>query len=463
MRDSATASLPKADWIRKALEHPLRSFRPFVMNFRQSGVPQSIVIYHELAGRRDLPDEIRAILPLLQGLAFLEMGDWEGAYRLFRKHWNEPRKGLPASMQASLWFGYGLLSKRFENRNVKPATVLAGMREARNSIGASSPLGASLAALMVEYALIAEEYESSLFEETLWADVVTRENAENPKRRFVLDVLIWLIEGGHPKLACRFVDRILIDEQARMKCGFSADDHAFLLGWKGFVTDGTSFAMPAPMVMRPHQEHYMRLSLAAVMQRPSARELGDLKLLFEMYRGSPAFSHVGGGFCFELVQCKIQQAIDKNDFAGASAMVETVLASDCSALAPYFPRVCFLKAGLEALSGKLGKARENLELAAVCGAANKTEKLLSRCWEKSADRAKIKARIKDGRYDHFWYVWLTATRQIAEKDTRTALKTLEFADNKRGPMSQRGLIHSLRKVVQKMVAEKKDNVLPIQK
>ena len=124
--------------------------------------------------------------------------------------------------------------------------------------------------------------------------------------------------------------------------------------------------------------------------------------------------------------------------------MQTALDIQAPALAAYFPRLCFLNAGLLAAGQALGNAREAIDLVRGATVANKTESLLARCWRKDAEAAQLKARTKDSRSGQYWQAWLTGTYRLGEGDPKTAERSAEVMGESAQTGAERALGLALR-------------------
>jgi len=426
LRDKAVAALPSPDRLEHMLKRPFQSLAPFVFWAGPSVPAQSMMVFRQLTRKGGLPDGARAALPSLRGLALLEMGDWRGGADLLLKNRYTAPADAPPSLKASLWFGLGLVADRYEAYEIKPEDVLKGLRDAFDEVRQEWWLKAPIGSLIAEYAMLTRQHQLAPSDLIPWTEVVVSKSGRRAKQRFVLGALAWMIESGRLEEALAVIDKLVSDKALLSECEFSEDDVSFFKGLGAQLRKGKGLVVPQLTKWRPYREHFARVLTSAVLSKSGDKALADEWSLADLPSVTAHIDPVSNSVSFDLAVGRAVRALAAGKPAGAAAETGRELGVERSCFGAFFPRLCFLKAGLHALVGEIGPARETLGAVQLCTVANESERLVAQCLREDDDAAaRIKARLKDHKAPRFWYMWLLCSRALGAKEPRVAERALE--------------------------------------
>lgn len=456
LRQKAVASLPRAEWTQSLLSRPAGAFRPFLYEHPGLDAGFWLLLYGKLKeDEAHLPKSVRTALPNLRGLALLRAGIWDGAHELLAQ---EPQghSVLPPGYRLCLLYGRGVTAARFGDEDVAGADVLARFHEVIQSMHVDDGSAVAGAALMVEYAVATEQYELEPDSVVMWAAIRHRRSDRGSKRRFVLGALGWLIEAGHVAQASTVIEQITTDASTLAGCDFSEDDGPFLKSIAQHLRDGSGLQIPRLDVPFPFREHVVRVLLSALARRSvvSSESQDKAESLPSLESCALHSSPIGDSVCFALVLRAVQGALLDGDAAAAVAAVDQALALPSPTLSGHFPRLCFLKAGAQALDGKWGRARETLALVRGSTVVNGTELLLSKCCDKESGRVKLPSRVNMSRDGRFWLAWLLGARAHALEGSGSGevAKAAEAMGENAGSLMQKRLAFTLRRLARAATA-----------
>ncbi len=448
LHDKALEGLPRPRALERYLDHPLDLFGPFLYLFNSAGAFIDGILYGAMLEKREeLPANIQQMLPGLKGLVLMEFGDWRRGRSVLTRDVAAPNV-LPFGQRLSVTLAKALAAARFEDDSLPPPMALQLFQDEYSEVRPGDPRALFCAIAKVEYALVCNVFEAEPDAVLNWK--ATKVGTDGPLRgqvkRFVLGALTWLIEGGRAEDAVNVLTRLTRDGASLASFEFSKQEEPFLTALRSFLMGEGELKAPGAMAPAFLGSHYERLVLAAALHGAPDR---DLPLAADT-DGPPVRvtrSLLWHDVTFNRVLWDIQRALSQGRGRAALQAVSEALALNAPAMAAYFPRLCFLQAGLLAANGRTARAAEVLALVRESTVANDSEEQVSRCWQRSSSRSRGGGRPEvDGRAV-FWYWWLMSTRALGAKDTEAARAAVEQMLESADSSAQRRLAAVLQKAL----------------
>jgi hypothetical protein len=315
------------------------------------------------------------LLPLLQPLALLELGDWAAAQPLLQT--DDATTGLNPPQAAALHLAKALVAQRFEDgaAAASPAQAYARIQELRNAqwpanLHRDSPAeGATddAAARARRHALNRYLQLSQMLADSV---LLTRSWNEAPSdlepervRRLAADpgAWPWLFTAAAVELeagrgaALRELLRQLPDTNFGARAARQA----------GAWLDGAAGPPPMPNQLPDslRQPYYARFLLAAQLsQSRPPPSLQEREMTAWLGRQVPAPDHwLAAATWYELLLCRVGQEVRSGNAAAALNQANLALERGRTPhAAAYYPRLCLLRAGLEALTAPAATAQWTL-------------------------------------------------------------------------------------------------------
>jgi len=407
IRDRVVQAFPRGNWTENLADSPTGAFNGLWLI---PGEPildvGALMVFQELQKLGRLPGEAKLGLPAFEAVSLFLAGDWAKARGVLGEDALNPVRHLPPGFQGAVWLVNGLLADRYEDRKTDSDAVLKAFKELivsprRMKRDVRSQVGA----MAVEYALAASGQVVEADEAIFWDEVFAQERSPEPMR-FVLDTLSLRIERGDVSEAKALLEEIASDDVKASAYGFRKQGVAFLHGVGTQLGDEDGLRAPRFAAKRLRAQ-YMRLALSTALRSPGNADAAAVIAIVcdELDSLAVDASPLSGTVCFDVICCLASSALSEGDFTAAVAVVDRGLSLNSAALVPYFPRLCFMKAGFLALSGNVGKGQEVLGTVMQSSVSGRTERLLTRTWEPEPP-----FRVRDltkGRADaRFWYGWL---------------------------------------------------------
>jgi hypothetical protein len=155
---------------------------------------------------------------------------------------------------------------------------------------------------------------------------------------------------------------------------------------------------------------------------------------------------VGASVCYDLVLLRVCRHLEAHEPESALDTVRRALSVRTEpALNLYYPALCFLQAGVQAVAGEVGQASETLEWVGASTVANDVEVSVATLFRADTDAARLRARIKSDRVGRFWYAWLYSASRIGAGESSVGVeKALEQLSELSVSRRQKRLADALR-------------------
>ena len=422
IRDRIIQDLPRGGWTDQLAQSPAGVFRGFwFFPAKPTMDVGALMVYQELEKLARLPGEAKLGLPAFQAVAMFLLGDWAKARELLDgEDALTSAKHLPKTFQAAVWLVRGLLADRFEDRSLHSGDVLKAFNELLSDMQRRDRFRHLIASLAVEYAIVASGQDIGGDDAIFWDELFSKAEALESER-FILDALSLRIERGETAEALALLDKVTDDAQAR-EYGFADERLTFLHGVRTQLAAKNGLRTPR-FAGGAHRAQYMRLALSAALRSPGNPDAAAVIVLVcgELESMASDAAPLSGTVCFDAICCLASAALSEGDLTGAVAAIDRGIGLNSAALGPYFPRLCFLKAGLLALVGDIGKARETLGAVMSSSVSGKAERALTRTWKKDP-QFRVRDLSKSRSDAKFWYRWLHLTKSAGEGDVKSPIK-----------------------------------------
>jgi hypothetical protein len=446
LRRAAVAGLPRLDWMNGLVrQYPTQLIAPFTQD--QAGTPPatSMILLQELKKLDPMPPQAKDMLPLMEALAAMEMGNWATAQPLLQ----EPpslsvltRRRVPLMVQASLVYSWGLLDDRYSSTPPQAEQVAADLRTlARPGRHADGRQVATAAMLLVEYALVTRQVSLPQEEIVRWNEVQGVADA-GTKRRFLLSAVSFLVESGSAEDVLKRLAELMSSPAAQESLGLREADRELLSGVTR-VLDGRQAdeRMVRSILARRPSEWVLR-ALTSVLLFQDALSSADARALSDyIVSEGLSFGPVGGTASYDLVLSRVGDALSSGDLPEALSIVQAALDLHHPSLFPYYARLLFLRAGLYALAGADGRLSGLVEEVKASPMASKLEETLARCLVRDSDsgRSKIQARTQT----RLWYAWVTGAMRLHEKGDAERDKVMSWFSNEPLTLAEKRLTNGL--------------------
>lgn len=369
--------------------------------------------YQDWANARDLPVPYQNLLPAVQMIALLELGDWAAAADV-QARCNLSRSALPDSeFRGCAAFAVGLLAERFPRKSQAGVDALAVIRECATIVQARPPIVTDLAMLLADCALVTRrcsEPEGSI----LLTDAVDPAPQTSSKAAFLLSALAVQFEAGRQDKAAQWIADIANDPPRRRSYGLTSLSTQFLAEVADFATGKGSIDPQSLELPYANYERFLRLTVSALCLHPD--QAGPLaeRLASDADARLQDLGPLGGSALYDLLLLRVSLALQKGGLKEAQALVESALAATCTAWFPYYPRLLFLKAGLARVAGDTGKLDTIIDLVRDASVTNSGEYVLASLLDPGLDRTQIQFSKAQCRNLRFWGEWLEGTLRIAK-------------------------------------------------
>jgi hypothetical protein len=414
IRRTALAELPLADWLlQQVRQRPLLSVVPFAVS-ATSGIPVlAIRLYHAASeGSADLVPRLAEVLPILEGPALLELGDWGAAARLETKFGEAALAGLPGAARAAAWFSRGLTGARYGAPAEK--SVVAGLLRCvpDPATGDEGQYAMLAQALALEYGLFLRCGESDLALYLAGGRAPSPRGPAGLRARVLLGLAALALDRGQSDAGARLVPALVQPETSASDWGLSEAEVVLLKQALAPSRDAQALGQAlARLPDREADERHLRLTVSAALGRdPLADELW-LKLSEWVNAKGVSFGPVGGTAVYDVLLARIGQRLALGDRSGAEETVSWTLSLSYPCLAPYYARLLFIRWGLVRLRGPAG-VRDLAEQVDAAAAANRVEKALGRLFVSDAARGKAREASRDSAEGRFWYDWLNTCEAL---------------------------------------------------
>ncbi len=369
--------------------------------------------YQDWTNAGDLPIPFKALLPAVQMVALLELGDWAAAADALPRC-SFSRSALPDyEFRGCAAFAAGLLAERFPRRAPSGVDALAVIRECATTAQGRPAIVSDLAMLLADGALITRrcaEPESSI----LLTDAVDGAPATSSKAGFLLSALAVQFEAGRQVKAAQWIADIANDPPRRRSYGLTGLNTQFLAEVADFATGKGSLDPQSLELPYANYERYLRLTVSALCLHPE--QAGPLaeQLAVDTEPRLLDLGPLGGSALYDLLLLRVSCALQKGNLGEAQAAVEKALAATCTAWFPYYPRLLFLKAGLARVAGDTGKLDTIIDLVRDASVTNSGEYMLAALLDPGLDRSQLLFNKVQCRNLRFWGEWLEGTLRIAK-------------------------------------------------
>lgn len=443
IRDAALAAYPAPQWVERGAGAPHQYVAPFLTNSFLSPPCGSSLIIH--AAQKN-PEQVAAVavrmMPLLEGLAALELGDWGGARQQFEALDSRITARLTPRLKLSMGLAQALLDWRFSTSDPDVATMLKNLEAVFLEEPDDSPTGKTAVVLMQEYLLIVREPVSSPAKNLHWQNALTGENVRLV-RRMIFDTLAYLIDRGEAEEPLHFIKQLLSEHEEPISTALEAGEGELLRAVGSHLEKG--IRLPASKLALPTtgDESPFRMLSAALLNTSVLGEDGAEWLYKRCEENSAAFGPVGGSGIYDIVLYRASAALSHGEIDKAIAAVEWGMSLPSTAVFPYYPRFCLLQAGLYLLKGSRGGATEAGRRLAACTLASETETALTELLDTNADRNHVRTKVRKQKAARFWYTWLAATERLGERGSSEGPKTMLWFRDTTEVRSEKRLVAAL--------------------
>ncbi|MBN2452072.1 MAG: hypothetical protein JXR77_16920, partial [Lentisphaeria bacterium] len=408
LRLNALKALPLNDVLqRSARRSPLDTVVAFGRS-STADVPTylSMRLYVEaVTAAVDVPPRIARCIPLLQGPALLEMGDWAAAAKELAQPGRTVLGELPPLALASVYYAQALCLSRYRSQD--PAEALRGLRACRDQ-GLIPParIGLPIAAMLAEYALL--QRDPGIDPAGYLSPAAVADNSSPEEgQRYILMAAALQLECGKPTAAAALLTQAAEDNRGRPSPRRDKEEtaclHALLQVMRQDAPVDSLSALPFSSLSQWH----LRL-LAAVLTATTAPVPDRIWLQFTEaveVKGT-TFGPVGGDAVYSVVLARVGERLAARDPAAAAAALDWSLSQPHAALFPYYARLSFLRTGLGRLCGTARGGRDLSDTIAAASCASRIEEALAAAYVGENGRQRAKEAARGAAETRFWYEWL---------------------------------------------------------
>ncbi len=421
-----------------------RQFEPLVFSSPRRGriyfPGLDMVLYSAMTREGTMPAAIAAAQEILHAGALIEIGDWGKAQLFLAKADSRSVGGLPPNLQCSAAFTQALIADRF---GAPRRTVLKFLTQMGKVPPGRSP-STALAAARAECAVLVRAFELETAPWPPWSEL-TEQGPPPLMRQFAFASLAWLVEAGRGSEAAQLISAACDDGNTGRKLGFQPGDTAFLKAIGQWLTAPETAPLPklTPQVHRAGHvgRVYVAAVSAALRVRPEVRDsLVDAPLLPNA--GKTVFE---GDAWFNQCILRVDYALATGRVDRALEIVERAIENTSLNLTAYYARLRALQAGLEVLSGNIGRGRDllgGLEWSTVCSAA---ERDFVRVFARPSGLDTWPRSVSPGSEAGFWFGWLNWTVK-ARTDLDSARPRLTVMEQCRATLAEKALLRVLRQL-----------------
>ena len=418
---------------------PLPWFRPFLTADRTRSGAWALLVCHELGRRRQQLPRAAELLPALRAAALIALADWRQSRPLLASG-SEALTSLPVSARAAVLFAKVLAAQRYGYRDAGSAatTTLGALFD---GLGSGHALTAPIGALVYEALLLGEPGAQGPDPVRCWDRIKAGPRATGESRRFFLAALAWCLDSGRKDTALRLLADTQAGAGAAAEAMFSTAELDALQRFRKAIRTGVPLAESAWPGGTRELEYWVLLAVTAgdLLPLPAAGR-GELPIPAQ----TRSAGHMTGPALWRWALCCVGMALTRDDLDAALRVTAALLAREDPALSAWYPRVCFLQAGLQYLAGLAHKARETLELVPGAGVSNVQEISLAQRMLASAENGEIGTMLPTSQQARFWTIWLGLAQGLARERNRIGAREMDGWLRCAGRICEKRLINGFR-------------------
>ncbi len=388
--------------------HPFRTFMPGLDSVDRPFPGASAVQYRRLQSRDDLPPVFRLAMPALYGLVLLDLGDWDGARKVFTERTGTPPVDVPGHMHAALAFGRAVVAARF-GENVMPVdVVMQKLADARRKRGEDEWLDGQTKLLMSDYLIFTREWKATPAPWPPLAEIAEKASDANYSA-LLMSALTYELEAGRKEKAVAAMRNVKDRREG---------DLLMLGALGGYLADGPGKPPLRTDLPRLTRGRYARLLLDAGLSRDTVKPAELRAFLKDTAQMFGDDTWVGAGACFDAALLQIALEVQAKNLPAAQQLAKAALARTSPYLSAYYPRLRFLQAGLEILAGTPGLAQDTLASLNFATVASAAELQLvgsptGSKSDKGGDAKPPAPDVSSSAESQFWAAWLRWCRAVS--------------------------------------------------
>jgi len=443
LRQTALAAMPLPEW----LQQPARRFpQQVIVPFAQppsAGVPTLAMRTYMVAAETvsELGPRAAEMVPLLEGPALVELGDWSAASRALAKVTDSAIGALPPATRAAACYSRALVEARYgagAARNVLETLRLCARAQADS--GAEGQFALLPQILALEYGLCERTGEPDIQPYVFTADGLSVRGPVEPRARLILDLAALAMDRHQAGILPRLVPAVFGQSVAASDWGLSDSD--VLMARLPLAGSREAAALAGVMTEVPARdvsEGHLRVAVTAALVREALDDAAWLKATEWTDLKGSTFGPVGGTAIYDLVLLRAAALLAAGNDAGALETVTWALEQNHPCLAPYYARLLFVRWGVLRLHGG-GGSRELSEQVEAAACASRLEKALARLYVSEGLRAKARETVRESPDGRFWFEWLVTCERLGRQGAEAAGERFASA---RLPRSEQALSAAL--------------------